>query len=627
MNTTVQCPGCGQTLAAPPQYSGKRVACPKCKGPVEIPMLVSASPAAGAPTIAFEPGQVTAPVIPLPPGRSAVPPPLPAKPAATAVPPPLSPPVRSSAPWKTDAPPPLPNASRSGAVPAASVSSRAAAPRRSGGRWLAVIVVLGGARGTGGGDWAAWIFLFAPHGLGDDARFLPDDSDVVATIDVKGISNSAAGQKLKTAVTDMFGSALSQMPRDAKLKLDDIGRMTLGVNLRANQAAGVVHLTRPFIEDDLAGKDTLTKKTVGSHQMLIRERVAVCLIDSQTVAFGDEATLQKVLERNGLPKFFDEVSAGLGEANFASSLAIVVSARRAVEAASSAAPMAAPGGLGPELAAMRTIAFQADAASDFRFQLAVVFKDSTTAANFANDAETNLSAAKSSHGLMPVAAAKVLDTVRISSSGSVVRASASIDVDTIASVLEPLKALAHGGLAPTMNGGSSVPTRNSPTRPDFARGPTSVPNSRPSGQPNNAPSPMELARRTQAANDLRQIGVALHGAAAKDGHFPPPAIYDASGKPLLSWRVAILPYLGEEELYKQFRLDEPWDSKANRRLEAKMPSVFRGRGSATSRTTHYLAVVGEGYAFFGQHGRAISEFKDGLSQTILIGPRHRSPRG
>jgi Protein of unknown function (DUF1559) len=129
---------------------------------------------------------------------------------------------------------------------------------------------------------------------------------------------------------------------------------------------------------------------------------------------------------------------------------------------------------------------------------------------------------------------------------------------------------------------------------------------------------MELARRTQAANDLRQIGVALHGAAAKDGHFLPPAICDASGKPLLSWRVAILPYLGEEELYKQFHLDEPWDSKANRRLEGKMPSVFRGRASAISRTTHYLAVVGEGYAFFGQQGRALAEFKDGLSQTILI---------
>ena len=129
---------------------------------------------------------------------------------------------------------------------------------------------------------------------------------------------------------------------------------------------------------------------------------------------------------------------------------------------------------------------------------------------------------------------------------------------------------------------------------------------------------MELARRAQAANDLRQIGVALHAAAAKDGHFPPAAICDAQGNPLLSWRVAILPYLGEGDLYKQFHLDEPWDSKANRRLQGKMPSVFRGRSGNLSRTTHYLAVVGEGFAFFGRQGRALSEFKDGLSQTVLI---------
>src|SRR5262249_37697091 len=45
-------------------------------------------------------------------------------------------------------------------------------------------------------------------------------------------------------------------------------------------------------------------------------------------------------------------------------------------------------------------------------------------------------------------------------------------------------------------------------------------------------------------------------------------------KPLLSWRVAILPYIGEEELYKQFRLDEPWDSENNKKLIVKMPKVF-----------------------------------------------------
>src|SRR5262249_29159759 len=44
--------------------------------------------------------------------------------------------------------------------------------------------------------------------------------------------------------------------------------------------------------------------------------------------------------------------------------------------------------------------------------------------------------------------------------------------------------------------------------------------------------------------------------------------------PLLSWRVAILPYIGQRALYQRFRLNEPWDSKHNKKLLAQMPKVF-----------------------------------------------------
>ena len=81
--------------------------------------------------------------------------------------------------------------------------------------------------------------------------------------------------------------------------------------------------------------------------------------------------------------------------------------------------------------------------------------------------------------------------------------------------------------------------------------------------------------------------------------------------------MAILPYVGEEELYKQFHVDEPWDSPNNTRLRIKMPAVFKGRYGGLFRT-HYLAAVGQQYAFFGCQGRTIADFTDGLSQTILI---------
>ena len=103
--------------------------------------------------------------------------------------------------------------------------------------------------------------------------------------------------------------------------------------------------------------------------------------------------------------------------------------------------------------------------------------------------------------------------------------------------------------------------------------------------------------------------------------FPPAASYDKKGNALLSWRVHLLPYLGEEKLYKEFHLDEPWDSDNNRRLIARMPAVFRSTADpklvADGKTT-YLAPVGESTMFPVGRGVRIAEVTDGTSNTILF---------
>src|SRR5262245_13041155 len=65
---------------------------------------------------------------------------------------------------------------------------------------------------------------------------------------------------------------------------------------------------------------------------------------------------------------------------------------------------------------------------------------------------------------------------------------------------------------------------------------------------------------------LREIGKGLNRYAGKQGSYPAQAIYGKDGKPLLSWRVALLPSLEEQALYDQFHLDEPWDSEHNQKL-------------------------------------------------------------
>lgn len=137
------------------------------------------------------------------------------------------------------------------------------------------------------------------------------------------------------------------------------------------------------------------------------------------------------------------------------------------------------------------------------------------------------------------------------------------------------------------------------------------------GQP-LAPRPED---ETPEAKRLKQIAKAINAYHAEKGHYPPPAIISKEGKPLHSWRVAILPYLGENEkaLHKQFKLDEPWDSPANKRLLAKMPEVFAkptmfptNHGRTTS-----VAIAGPGTIFDPKATVKKEDLAENGSKTIL----------
>ncbi len=132
----------------------------------------------------------------------------------------------------------------------------------------------------------------------------------------------------------------------------------------------------------------------------------------------------------------------------------------------------------------------------------------------------------------------------------------------------------------------------------------------------------EAARRSQCINNLKQIGLAMHNFHDVNGSFPAAAITDKAGKPLLSWRVAILPFIEQQALYNQFHLDEPWDSEHNKKLITTIPRTYMcPSGSAElfrEGKTPYLAPRGDSAMFPGLKGTKLQEITDGTSNTILI---------
>jgi prepilin-type processing-associated H-X9-DG protein len=131
----------------------------------------------------------------------------------------------------------------------------------------------------------------------------------------------------------------------------------------------------------------------------------------------------------------------------------------------------------------------------------------------------------------------------------------------------------------------------------------------------------ESATRAKGQNNLKQIGLALHNYHDTYDGMPPASIVDKKGKPMLSWRVMILPYIEQDALYREFKLDEPWDSEHNKKLIERMPPVYalpvKGKDVKPGHT-HYRVLVGGGSMWDWVQGTKFAQITDGLSNTIMV---------
>jgi hypothetical protein len=128
--------------------------------------------------------------------------------------------------------------------------------------------------------------------------------------------------------------------------------------------------------------------------------------------------------------------------------------------------------------------------------------------------------------------------------------------------------------------------------------------------------------RVDCGENLLRITLAMLMYERAHGSLPPAYTVDADGKPLHSWRVLLLPYLGQQYLYDKLHLDEPWDSDHNRPFHAAAPAVYQCPSALlTPSDTTYSVVVGQRTAFAPGTGKSLDDFGTNL---ILVVERNRA---
>ncbi|MBX9789344.1 MAG: DUF1559 domain-containing protein [Pirellulales bacterium] len=204
---------------------------------------------------------------------------------------------------------------------------------------------------------------------------------------------------------------------------------------------------------------------------------------------------------------------------------------------------------------------------------------------------------------------KLLASAEFTQTGAMARVTVQGDVE-VAMALQVLTSTLGGVLSPSVAAASA----------SFEPTPTSV-EIRPVlvGVVN---SPSMLKRRDLSKQQISAVATAIIKYHDRQQTLPPCASASATGAPLLSWRVLILPDLGYEKLFREFHLDEPWDSEHNLPLAQKMPREYGGPLAADAQpvttNTSLFALVGPQTCFSEGATRRLADLADGRDRTLLV---------
>lgn len=100
------------------------------------------------------------------------------------------------------------------------------------------------------------------------------------------------------------------------------------------------------------------------------------------------------------------------------------------------------------------------------------------------------------------------------------------------------------------------------------------------------------------------------------GYFPSSVMKHRGGEH--SWRIVLLPMLGEVNMYEAYRFDQPWNSPHNQRVTKRMPDVFRSQFSdSDSRSSDWYLIHGKEAATDNERRKSMPDVADGPSDTII----------
>jgi hypothetical protein len=135
----------------------------------------------------------------------------------------------------------------------------------------------------------------------------------------------------------------------------------------------------------------------------------------------------------------------------------------------------------------------------------------------------------------------------------------------------------------------------------------------------------QTQHRSECKAHLKQIALALHAYHDVHGSFPPAYVKGPDGEPWHSWRVLLLPYLGQEQLHARYNFDQPWDGPDNRPLATEAPAVYQCQvSSGANDRANYFAIVSRRSMWPAYQSVALADVMDGSSNTLQV---VEDPRG